>query len=167
MTLTVGKAALDAQKNDIQTDYIELEREIHQGKNSKRTYEEEVWEAVDRGRKDASIVGDFFVVVLFKKERHLQNVVRQMFFYRKTCPTPEYDQTVYKYCRQADALDFVWCIPNNATVINMILKKHLLPPEQQWLVSLSEAFQSGELEELAQKMNKEDEGSHKGLILHG
>lgn len=162
MTKTVGEQALEAQKTDVQSDYIELQKEIHQGTNSKKSYEEEVWEAVDRGRKDNAIKGDFFVVVLFKKERHLQNIVRQYFFYRQSCPTPEYDQTVYLYERNADKLNFMWCVPNNATVMNLCLRHKELPEDQQWLAEMCKAFTSGELEKWAVSLNQKiNEQLHK------
>jgi len=41
--------------------------------------------------------GDFFIVVLLKKERLLENVLRNYFIATKACPTPHYDQTVYRY----------------------------------------------------------------------
>ena len=154
MTKTVGEQALEAQKNDVQSDYIELQKEIHQGSNSKKSYEEEVWEAVDRGRKDDHMPDDFFVVVLFKKERHLQNIVRQYFFYRQSCPTPEYDQTVYLYEKSKDALNFMWCIPNNATVLNLTTRSKELPFDQQWLADMCKAFTTGELDKWCEQLNQ-------------
>lgn len=157
MTKTVGEQALEAQKNDVQTDYIELQKEIHRGSNSEKSYEEEVWEAVDRGRKDAAMPYDFFVVVLFKKERHLPNIVRQYFFYRASCPTPQYDQTVYLYEKAKDSLTFMWCVPNNATVLNLTLKHKELPPDQQWLAEMCKAFTKGELDKWSEHLNQKIE----------
>jgi len=62
-------------------------------------------------------IGDFYIVVLTKKERLMQNVLRGYFFARQSCPTPDYDQAVYKYCREDDRLDFLWVIPA-ADVVN-------------------------------------------------
>ena len=78
---TVGEASLRLQKSGgDHPDSIELQREIHQGSNSKKSYEEEIWETVDRGRKDPKIKNNFYIVVLFKKERLLTNIIRQLFF---------------------------------------------------------------------------------------
>ena len=150
---TVGEIALDLQKKgDLQTDSIELQREIHKGSSSKKSYEEEVWECVERGKKDPKIEGDFFVVVLFKKERHLQNIIRQYFLYRQTCPTPEYDQTVYQYHRKQEQLQYIWTIPNNATCQYLPLMDEV-PFDQELLLSMVEAFKSGQLEHLANVLN--------------
>lgn len=153
MTKTAGACALEAIQKDEHTDYIELQREMQGGTNSSKSYEEEVWEAVRRGKEDSLIQGSFFVVVLYKKERLLQNIIRQYFFYRKTCPTPEYDQTVYLYHHEDDSLEFVWTIPNVASVMNLQRNKSILPEDQGWLISMSEAFQRGELDKLANKFN--------------
>ncbi len=152
----MGKIALDLQKkNDLQTDSIELQKEIHKGSNSDKTYEEEVWFTAKRGIEDTSIHGDFYIVVLFKKERLLHNVVRQYFFYRQSCPTPEFDQTVYKYLRNDVKIDHLWTVPNNVACLNLPLRKKDLPSDQMMLVSFIEAFHSGELDRLAARENKE------------
>lgn len=155
---TVGEEALLLQKQGpMDTDAIELQREIQKGSNSKKSYEEEVSEAVARGKADAQIEGDFYIIVLFKKERHLQNVVRQLFFYRQSCPTPEFDQTVYKYHRDQDKLEFLWVVPNNAACqfIPTIIGE--LPREQQELREMVMAFNSGELDKKARLLNGEFE----------
>lgn len=152
---TVGEEAIKLQTTgDMQTDSIELEREIHIGSNSDKSYEEEVWDTVDRGIKDPNIEGDFYVVVLFKKERHLQNIVRQYFFYRQSCPTPEYDQTVYLYHRKEDEAEFLWTVPNNAACRFIPLMEEL-PKDHETLLNMVNAFNCGDLDKLAAKLNKE------------
>ena len=154
---SVGKIALDLQKkSDLQTDSIELQREIHKGSNSDKSYEEEVWTTVERGRDDTSIHGDFYIIVISKKERLLQNIVRQYFFYRQSCPTPEFDQTVYKFIREDDHVDFLWTVPNNVACLNLPLRKKDLPADQMMLVSMIDAFHCGDLDRLAAKHNKEE-----------
>lgn len=153
---TVGKLAIDLQKKrDLKIDSIELQKEIHKGNFSKRSYEEEVWETIKRGCQDETIKGNFYIVVLFKKERLLQNVVRQYFFYRKSCPTPEFDQTVYRYQPKADSIEFLWTIPNNAACLTLPSRKNDLPIDQQWLISMIESFQDGDLDRYADRLNDE------------
>jgi hypothetical protein len=153
---TVGRKAIDLQmKGDLQTDSIELQTEIHKGSNSKKSYEEEVWECINRGLSDPKIEGDFFVVVLFKKERHLQNIVRQYFFYRQSCPTPEYDQTVYKIHRKGTKIQYLWTVPNNAACQFLPQMGADLPEDQKLLLSMVHAFNSGKLDLWAKKLNKE------------
>ncbi len=153
----MGQIALYLQKKkDLQTDSIELQKEIHKGSNSKRTYEEEVHFTIKSGRDDTSIHGNFYIVVLFKKERLLHNVLRQYFFYRQSCPTPEFDQTVYKYVRMEDKVEYLWTIPNNVACLNLPRMWKDLPDDQMILVSMIAAFHSGELDRLAAHHNKEN-----------
>jgi len=157
-TKTVGEESLklwEKSQGEEGPDAIELQREIHKGSNSEKSYEEEVWEAVDRGKRDSEVEGDFYIVVLFKKERHLTNIMRQMFFYRQSCPTPQYDQTVYKYHRDDDELEFLWVVPNNSACVFFPRIGDALPPDQRWLLSFVEKFNNGELDKLSQKLNKE------------
>lgn len=101
---TVGKIATDLLAKEMPTrDPIELEREMHKG------YEDNVMQAVSAYKKDWPY--DFFVVVDTKREKILSNVLRHFFYGRKTCPTPFYDQTVYRYDAKLEKIDFVWTIP--------------------------------------------------------
>jgi len=54
----------------------------------------------------------FYVCVITKKERLMDNVLRNYFLARSTCPTPQYDQTVYKYHRDSGAIQFLWVLPS-------------------------------------------------------
>jgi hypothetical protein len=154
---TAGEAALGAAAKNETIDAIEMQREVHKGSNSKKSYEEEVWECVDRGRNDPSIEKNFYVVCLFKKERLLQNIIRQYFFYRQSCPTPEYDQTVYKYFRDGDKIEYLWTVPNNAACLFLpiALKNGELPKEHETLAYMAEAFMNGDLDKYAAKLNGE------------
>ena len=120
-----------------------MQRQMHKGNKSEDSFENQVELAVKSGKKDFD--GDFFVVVLFKKERLLRNVIRQYFFTRESCPTPSFDQIVYKYFRTDSKLDFLWVVPDKQTVIDMVLIGHELPKEQQDLVQFARDFNSGKL----------------------
>ena len=94
---TVGFEALRLQEKNETHSPVDMQREIHKGTSSRRSFEEEIHATIQRALIDPNIQGDFYIVVLFKKERILKNVVRQYFFYRQSFPTPEYDQSVYKF----------------------------------------------------------------------
>ena len=157
MGMTVGQAALSARNYDIQADYHELQKEILQKGRKGENFESNLWEAVERGRKDPSLKGNFYIVVLLRKETTLQNVVRLQYLYRQSCPSPGYDQTVFKYDRQGDFLDFIWSIPNNVTTIQMLTYPQTFPEDQKELIEFAKAFSNGELEKLAKTLNKEVE----------
>lgn len=152
----IGKIATELQeKSDLQSDSIELQREIHKGSNSKKTFEEELMTTVKRGMDDPKIDGNFFVVVLNKKERLLQNIVRQYFFYRQSCPSPDFDQTVYRVYRKSGKVQYLWTVPDNVTCNNLPHMKKDLPPEQLQLVYMTESFNCGALDRYADMISKE------------
>lgn len=99
--------------------------------------------------------GDFYVVVITKKERLLQNVIRAYFFARISCPTPDYDQAVYKYDRATGDLRLLWIIPSQQGANMMSSNSHLVPLEQHELLSFVLRFRDGDLFELAKKENGE------------
>ncbi len=158
MVETIGKIATDLQvKADMQTDSIELQREMLDGSNSEKSFEDEVRFTINRGLKDSEINGDFFVVVLTKKERLLKNVLRNYFFYRQSCPTPEFDQTVYHYHRKVDEAENLWTVPNNAACRFLPELSKDLPEDQMRLVYMVEAFNNGDLDRLCSKLNLKKE----------
>jgi len=150
---TVGKISskLLNQKFDTR-DPIELERELH------KDYEQNIYECLERGKKDIT-TGDFFIVLETKKERLLENVVRNYFFYRKTCPTPNTDQTVYHYHRSEDHIEFLWVIPSKDTC--ELFRNHVLEiaPNERVLLKYVLDYYDGTLLRLAKKLNGEKDDS--------
>ena len=68
-----------------------------------------LYEAVDRGY--LKFKGDFYIHVETKKEKLLENVLRNYFIPRETCPTPNYDQSVFTDHREKGEIQFFWTIP--------------------------------------------------------
>ncbi len=152
---TVGEYSYELQqKEDEKINPIDLQREIHRGNSDEDSFENQVRLAVERGENDEKINGDFFIVVLFKKERLLQNVVRQLFFYRQSCPTPEFDQVVYHYYRHARKLEYLWVVPDKDTCRDLPLLKNQLPLEQRELLNYIDDFKTGKLDKICEKLNK-------------
>src|SRR5712671_4674554 len=90
---TIGKVATDLLKQQPQKIKV-----LDQAAEMKKDYMNNLFEAVDRGCKLYET--DFFVHVETKQEPLLQNVFRDYFILLKNCPTPNYDQSVFKYNRQ-------------------------------------------------------------------
>lgn len=146
---TVGKIATDLMQKEAPTrDPIELEREMH------KDYEANVYECVERSKKEYE--GDFFIVVLTKKERLLQNVLRNYLFGRKSCPTPQYDQTVYRYDRKDDCLSHVWTVPSKDTCKLFLDNILLITDSERELLNNILDFETGTLLEVAKKFNQEE-----------
>ena len=146
---TVGAVALDLQSKGPETrDPIELQRAMQE------EYEKNLLECADRGKKE---IDDpvFYVVVDTKKERLLENVVRNYFYYRHSCPTPNYDQTVYQYKRADDEFVFLWTVPSRDTCHMFVENALMIAPEEKELLNFILDFRDGKLLVLAQKLNNE------------
>jgi len=147
---TVGKIAVDLiQKTPDTRDPIELERELH------TDYESNVFLCLESGKKEYP--GDFFIVVITKKEPLLQNVLRHYFVHRKSCPTPDYDQTVYRYDKKQDKFEFVWVIPSKDTCCIFKNNALIINPEERVLLQFILDFDDGTLYKKSKKFNKERE----------
>jgi len=154
MTKNVGEYSYELQQKNEKINPIELQQAVHEGNQSEDSYENQVRLAVERGEKEFD--GDFYVVVLFKKERLMVNVVRQYFLPRKTCPRPEYDQVVYRYHRDSHSLKFLWVIPDKLNCETLPLHKNFLPKEQREFLQYILDFNSGKLDALSDKLNQEE-----------
>lgn len=144
----VGEAAIElAAKADNKHTVVD------QMEESLTDYEKNVRDCAERGLKHYN--GDFFIVVLTKKERLLENVVRNYFLHRTSCPTPEFDQTVYQYIYKQDALKYLWTIPDKQTCQTYIENAPFIPPTEKKLLQFILDFTDGSLDRLSRKLNNE------------
>jgi hypothetical protein len=135
MSENVGKISRDLLMKGDKNDHTVVEQMQEQLSD----YEANVVECMDAGKKVYS--GPFYITVLTKKEKLMENVLRHYFFHRATCPTPDYDQAVYRYCPINAALEFLWVIPDKDTCY--YLRDNALvvdPKERQLLQYVLELF---------------------------
>ena len=118
-------------------------------------YEENIHLCVKENR--SKFLGDFYVVVLTKKEKLMPNVIRNYFYGRISCPTPDYDQIVYKYHRKEDRIEFLWVIPDRNICKYMSANSKDIDPSQWELLSNILKFSDGSLFRLAKELNGEKE----------
>jgi hypothetical protein len=146
---TVGKVARDLQLKDdgYAVNVIDQQREMTQD------YMKNLFEAVDRGYKQ--FAGDFFVHVETKKEKLLENVLRNYFIIRETCPTPNYDQTVFRYHREKGDIQFFWTIPDRNTCFYFKQNALEVIDEEKELLKFVLQFDDGTLLKLCKKLNGE------------
>lgn len=149
---TVGSIAVDLMSKAQPTTVIDQTRE------SLTDYEKNVVECVERGKKDFPSQ-DFYIVVLTKKEKLLENVLRHYFFPRLSCPTPDYDQALYCYKYKVDHLIFMWIIPDQLTCYNIISYGKNTNKGEEDLFRFVHLFRNGELFKIAKDLNKEKEDS--------
>lgn len=148
MSETVGKIASQLmQKEPESRDPIELQREMTS------EYIANLIECVNRYKK--TFVHDFYVVVITKNEKLLPNVFRNQFFARLTCPTPDYDQSVYKYYCNKEQLQYVWTIPSQDACIHLLKNELLVDKSESELLNFVKQFSEGKLFKMAKKLNGE------------
>ena len=102
---TVGKISTELIEKDVKVDHSPID----QMRESLTDYDANIYECIERGKKDYN--KDFYIVVITKKERLMPNVLRNYFITRFSCPTPQFDQTVYKYNYKDQIIEFLWVIP--------------------------------------------------------
>jgi len=149
---TVGAVSTELMQKDDSTHTA-----IDQMRESLVDYEKNIFEAIERAKKD--LTGDFYVCVETKKERLMPNVIRNYFFYRQTCPTPTYDQTLYRFNRTEEKIEFMWVIPSKETCGFFIDNMIHIPTEQRELLKFVLDFKDGTLFTKCKQLNGEKEDS--------
>jgi len=136
---SVGEEAYKRLLNpDTKQGIIDTQREID------KDYFKEIEECVKRFKAKSGIDEDFFIVVIVKKERLMENVIRRYFVPRRSLPTPAYDQTVWRY-RKGGELEFIWVVPDHNTCQEIYNHPERVPQEEAWLRQLVNSFMSGHL----------------------
>lgn len=149
---TVGKISSDLLINDtIAVDTIEQQRE------NQKDYIKELLICIDRAKKIYE--GSFYIIVITKKERLMQNVLRHYYFPTSTCPTPDWDQTVYYFDKTNERLEYFWTIPDKSTCHFLRENAYRVPKDQWELVDYVIKFEDGSLLKMAKKLNGEEEKS--------
>jgi hypothetical protein len=146
---TVGKISWDLLSNASVLDHSSEE----QMKEQLEDYESNMYEAIERGKK--SFDSDFYIVVETKKEPKMKNVIRNYFIIRQSCPTPQYDNSVYKYHRGSEYCEFLWVLPSR-DVYNMMKKNVLdIPKDHRELLQFVLEDADGTLLKKCKKLNGE------------
>jgi hypothetical protein len=171
MKQTVGKIASDLMlKTPYSNDPIEIQRA------TEREYLENLEWCVkhalkqvdcssiaghDECKNRAALEGDFYVAALLKKEKLLQNVLRNYFVATKSCPTPTFDQTIYKYNSKKEAIEFLWVVPDQETALTLKENKQIVVAEERGLLQFVLDYYDGNLHRICKKLNGEtmDAGS--------
>jgi hypothetical protein len=121
-----------------------------------------------RGHEDCAtrepLMGDFYVVVITKKEKLLQNVLRNQFFTTISCPTPDYNQSVFKYHDKTGDLEYLWTVPDEESCAVYYENAAIVVPEERQLLGFVLDFLNGALLQKARRLNGE---ISTGIILEG
>lgn len=99
----------------------------------------------------------FFMWSWVKLERIFSGKVLHVYFYsRWSCPTPQYDQTVF-ICRPNSDPEFLWTLPDKFTYQEYVAHPELVPSTKWNLLKHVLADKNGELLRLTKKLNGEPE----------
>lgn len=151
---TVGKLSQELLNQEPeQATAIDYEREIHKG------YADQIMECAERSKSIYN--SDFYIVVETKKERLMPNVIRNYIFGRSSCPTPSYDQTVYKYHKKDDNIEFLWVIPSKDTCSLLVNNALNIEESEGDLLNFVLDFNDKTLLKRAKILNGEIEESNK------
>jgi len=152
MKETIGKVAVDGMLKDHDTrSVVELEQEMQ------KEYMNELLNCIDAHYNKWTT--DFYVSVITKREVILHNVLRNYFTARLSCPTPTFDQSVFKYHRQDGKVEYLWTVPSEDACIHMKENALAIVDEERPLFNFVLQFSDGTLLKLAKKLNGEEEKS--------
>lgn len=149
---TVGKISSELLQKDMgPVPVIDQQREMQ------KDYIDNLIQCVERSKKD--FPGDFFVVVETKTEPLMPNVMRNYFFARWTCPTPTYDQSIYKYNKKDERIEYIWTLPSRDACYYIKNNLDKITNEEQQLAFFVMSLFDGSLLRKSQKLNNERQGS--------
>jgi len=149
---TAGQVSQElSQKHPDTLNPIELEQAMHSD------YEKSVYECIAIHKKTWN--QDFYVIVLTKKEPLMTNIIRHYYYGRLSCPTPDYDQTVYFYNKDNDIIEFLWTIPSRDACMYLKENSLLVDPAELQLLRYVLDFADGTLFRIAKARNGEKEDS--------
>ncbi len=97
----------------------------------------------------------FYVCVTTKREYLAKNTIRNYFESKYDCPTPTFEQVVYKIHKDGTNISLMWVIPNKDACIYLTMNAFTVAPQERELLSYVLRFNKGELDQLAQKENGE------------
>lgn len=179
MKQTVGKIASDLLLKTPETrDPIELQREIQKDYLDNLKWSvQHMQKKVDcshlvgnnRGHEQCAqrtaYLDDFYVVVITKKEKLLENVLRNYFFETIDCPSPDYNQSVFRYSHAREELEYLWTVPDRDTCDLFQQNAIHIVPEERQLLDFVLKFRNGTLLQQARRLNGEN--LQTGIILEG
>lgn len=113
-------------------------------------------EAIERGKKEFS--GDFYVSDAGKLEELLPGVLKSHWLTLNACPTPNYDNILFKYIKDTEQIVEIWVIPPWEGVEYMLNNRLEVVSEEQDLLGYCIAFRDGSLDRMAHFLNGEKEG---------
>ena len=175
---TVGSIAYELLEKDFHTEDSQKPTTVEQTEAMQKNYYQRLINNVQHGRgrmscdeysKDSLIkckkdkcvpfIGDFFIEVFTWKDKIMPNKINQFFVARKSCPTPNYDQAVFKYDAGIEQLSEIWVLGSRETCFYFMQNTKALKPEIMETFEYVRRFSTGELFRLSKRLNNEKDDS--------
>lgn len=154
---TVGKQLQEfIKRNPVHVDTMDQYKQVF------KDIERDLREAIERGKK--LFEEDFYIEYTRKSEKALYNMPHEYFIPQEVCPTPFYDQNVYKYHKNIDEIEFLWTVPDFNSCQYFLTNKSKIPPSGFQLLKFVMEFYDGTLLKRAKMLNGEKEDS---ILLEG
>lgn len=148
---TFGQQYVDNAKKNTDNGMINV---LELAAQMKENFMPNVLDVVDKNYN--KYPGDFYVVVAERTEKLFdKKAFRDQFFDTQDCPTPNYDQHVFRYNKQKGQLEHWWTIPDRDTCLYLLQHYKELPPEEHQLLSWVFQFATGQLHIIMKKLNGE------------
>jgi len=143
----IGKQYIE-QASKINTDTVQV-RELSNEMN--KSYMDTLIDTAIEGKK--KYTGIFYVVVLTKRERLIAKTMRNYFIARQSCPTPSYEQAVYKFDSSDENLQFLWIVPSKEICRSMYASRYNLEMQNDPLLPFVVDYLEGRLYDKAIELN--------------
>lgn len=113
--------------------------------------------AQDSAKKDYFLNRDFYIVLVPTNTRDTQMLPMDLPFVRRSCPSPGYNQNVWKYHHKTGTLEFLWSIPRKAIYYWLYNNryKYMNDPVLKSRTVFVVSMESGKLLEWVKKENGE------------
>ena len=133
MSQTVGQASYALlQKRPEKINVIDMQKEMQ------KSFSREMAECI---HKNKEIKGLYYILVIFRRERTMPNVIRQQFVApRFTKPKPNYDTSLYSYNNKTQEFKYYWTIPDEDSCIYLMTHQNDLPKEEKRLLEFVKSF---------------------------
>lgn len=104
--------------------------------------------------------GDFYILNTIKNEPIFNKylpmpVIREYFIALHDCPTPNYDQNLYKYNSKLEQIEFIWSIPDRETAQMLHANKDIVDESERGLLKFVLDYADGTLFRLMKRLNGE------------
>lgn len=99
--------------------------------------------------------GDIYIDVQVKTEPLMPNVIRPYFVAKTSCPTPNYDQNLFRYDHKTEQIEFLWSVPDRETCHYLLNNAHLVEKSEWDLLRFVQEFKDGTLFKKMKMLNGE------------